>query len=316
MVTPVGLTRTLATTSDLYAVFSMKVSKQRRPIKFRNGFRFNLIWSQFRTLRDSYKLLKKYAVKQLDDDLFRMSGAGQVFTGSLVTITSICELLQKYQIEQLQDNLFKIWSDKVQLTGSDGILYSIFEIETGVYDCDCRGKVVLDVGGFQGESAVYFSSLGASKVIVYEPVPDHQNLIKMNLAANHVNAEVNMEGIGESDGTQTIHYTDTSLGFGVLDRGKHQLDIRIADVARVISESGADVAKLDCEGAEESLLKVPRETLRAIDVYMIEVHTPTIRQEIIEKFMESGFKLTKETKRDIFMSILYFKRTATVGVVD
>jgi FkbM family methyltransferase len=311
MVTLVGLTRTLVTTTDLYSVFSMKLSNQRRLIKFRNGFRFRLVWSQFRTLRDSYTLLKNYAVEQMGDDLFRMSGGGQTFRGSLVTITSICELLQKYQIEQLEDNLFRIKNDKVQLTGSDGILYSLFEIETGVYDCDCQGKVVLDVGGFEGESAVYFSSLGASKVIVYEPVPVHEELIKMNLSANHVNSEVHMEGVGDSEGVQMIYYTNTSLGFGVLDRGTHQLEIRIADVARVISESRADVAKFDCEGAEESLLKVPRETLRTIEVYAIEVHTPTIRQEIIQKFTDSGFNLTNEIKRDIFMSMLYFKRMAT-----
>jgi FkbM family methyltransferase len=308
MATLAGLTRTLATTTDLYAVFSMKRSRKRRLISFRNGFRFNLVWSQFRTLRDSYTVLKNYVLEQLGDDVFRMRDDGHVFMGSLVTIASIGELLQKYQVEQLGDNLFRIWNDKVQLTGTDGILYSMFEIETGVYDCDCRGKVVLDIGGFEGESAVYFASLGASKVIVYEPVPAHRKFIAENMAANHVNAEVHMEGIGASDGTQMINYTNTSLGFGVLDNGTQQLEIRIAGVSQVIGESGADIAKIDCEGAEESLVNVPSEVLRRIEFYMIEVHSPSIRRAIEGKFESSGFGLVKENVRDACISVLYFER--------
>lgn len=308
MVTLIGLTRTLAVTRDLHAVLSMKLAKQRKTITFRNGFRFRLIWSQFRVLRDSYPLVKNHAVKQLENDLFRMANGRQMFSGSLVTITTVCELFQKYVIEQLGDDFFRIRNDKVQLAGSAGMLYSVLELETGVYDCDCRGKTILDIGGFQGESAVFFSTIGASKIVIYEPVPDHYEAIRGNLSANHVNAEVHMEGVGDSDRTQTILYDKASLGFGILGKGNRELEIRIRDISKVIKESGADIAKFDCEGAEESLLNVPAETLRKIELYLIEVHTPTIRRDIIKKFKGSGFKLMKEKKRDVLISMLYLKR--------
>ena len=50
----------------------------------------------------------------------------------------------------------------------------IFECtEKKVYDCDYKDKIVLDVGAFCGETAVFFYLMGAKKVVIYEPVLDH-----------------------------------------------------------------------------------------------------------------------------------------------
>jgi len=312
MVTLVGLKRTLAVTRDLHVILAMKLSNKRRTITFKNGFKFRLIWSQFRTLRDSYHLMKNRAIEQLEDDRFKMTSDNLEYKGTLLTIATICELFEKYEVEQLGEDLFKLWNGRFTFTGTAGILYSVWELETGIYECDCLGKTVLDVGGFQGESAVFFSAMGAKKIIVYEPVPAHHEFIRQNLSANKVDAEVHMEGVAEKDGTQTVRFGETSLGFGVLDRGENELEIKIKDISKVIKESGANVAKFDCEGAEESLLSVPKEVLQSIDLYIVEVHTPAIRSAIIEKFTESGFKLTKEKPRDVFISVLYLERKAKI----
>ncbi len=313
MATLIGIKRTLAATRDFTSILLMRLKKQRRSITFRNGFRFRLTWPQFRTLRDSYVFVRNFAVEQLADDRFKMTHGIHVYVGSLITITTISELLQKYTVEQTQENLFRIRNEKFDFTGTSGILVSIWELESGIYNCDCSGKIVLDIGGFQGESAVFFSSLGASKVIVYEPVPSHLEFISKNLSANNVNAEFHIEGVGHSDGTMKIQYDEASLGFGVLDKGSNQLEIKIKDVSKVTKESGADVAKFDCEGAEESLVNVPEEILRMLELYMIEVHTPAIRNAIMEKFSRSGFDLVKEIKRDINISMLYLKRNHNLG---
>src|SRR3990170_925080 len=149
MVTLAGLMRTLLTTRSPFNVLPMKLSNKRKAITFRNGLTYQLTWSQFTMLRDHYSLMKKYALKQVEDDLFEM-----------------------------QDEGFK-------LVGSTSMLFVVEELNGGVYDCDCSGKVVLDVGGFQGESAVFFSKMGAKKVIIYEPVITHHKLIKKNVYSNH-----------------------------------------------------------------------------------------------------------------------------------
>lgn len=54
-----------------------------------------------------------------------------------------------------------------------------------------QGKVVLDVGGFLGETTVYFIKKGkASKVLVFEPVPEHTVYIKKNIELNNIGNKV------------------------------------------------------------------------------------------------------------------------------
>ena len=87
------------------------------------------------------------------------------------------------------------------------------------------------------------------------------------------------------------------------------MKIKIKDITKIISESGAEVAKIDCEGAEISLVNVPQEILRKIEYAMIEVHSLQIRHALIQKFRNSGFTLEKseeECKEPV--STVYFKR--------
>ena len=83
------------------------------------------------------------------------------------------DLVKKYNLKT-----FKITTDRYQLIGSQILIGTLNEIESGIYDCDCKGKVVLDIGGFEGESAVYLWILGASKVVIYEPVVEHRKLYR------------------------------------------------------------------------------------------------------------------------------------------
>lgn len=209
-------------------------------ITFRNGSTFRLSWLEYCGVRDAISL--------------------------------------GCRVEQVDDNLFRIKSGKLDLLGSSDMLSEFLGLQGGRCDCDCRDKIVLDVGGFQGESAVFFSSMGAKKVIIYEPVVAHHEFIRQNTFSNRVNAELHEEGVGNVDGTQTIHYETADSGFGVMSKGRRTMEIRIRNVAKVMEESQADIAKFDCEGAEESLVHVPSEVIGKIDFYIIEVHSAKIRK--------------------------------------
>jgi FkbM family methyltransferase len=261
-----GIVKTIRTTYNFWVDFSFQSSNEKKRIFFRNGTSFFLTWPEYWKIRD-------------------VISAG-------------------YGVSQLGDDLFQIQKVPVTLVGSSEMLKSISE-GSGFYDFDCVDKTVLDIGGFQGESAVIFSSMGAKKVIIYEPVPNHQETIKKNVLLNHVNAELHEEGIGNSDSFETINYTSTDLGFGHGSNGSNQLKIRLRNITRIIDESGADVAKFNCEGAEESLVCVPPEVLRKINIYIIMAHSPEISNAIIRKFNSSGFSLIRKNSA---RSFLYFKR--------
>jgi FkbM family methyltransferase len=307
------LTNTLKATKNPYNVLSLRLSQRRRPIIFRNGSKFRLTWQQFVILRDCYAAMQKYTVEQVSEDFFKIRNDKSEVSCASRMIPTICDLMQTYRIERVADDVFKIKNDKIELVGSFDMLNCVREQESGEYDCDCRDKIVLDVGGFQGESAVLLSRLGAKKVIIYEPVTAHHRYIEENVSLNHVNAEIHEKGIGEKDGPITIKCAETNAGFGLLSEGQQEVKIKIRNIAKVIEESGADVAKIDCEGAEECLSRVPSQTLQKIGLYMIEVHSPEVRRALFEKFKASGFTLMKETKKTPTVSVVCFKRQPRVS---
>ena len=69
---------------------------------------------------------------------------------------------------------------------------------------DYSGKIVLDIGGYFGETAVLFYYWGASKVVIYEPVEEHLKYIRKNIEANNLNAEIHNEGIGSDRSAMPI----------------------------------------------------------------------------------------------------------------
>lgn len=267
-----SLIKTLKTTRNFWDALTLIRSKGRKTIIFRDGSIFRLTWFEYWNIRDC--------------------------------ISTGCK------VEKVGEDLFRIRDEKLNILGSLPMLTSFSQQQLGIYACDCFNKVVLDIGGYQGETAVFFSRMGAKKVVIYEPVVSHHELIKRNMLLNGVTAELHEEGIGNVDGTQTIHYETTGIGFGTLSKGQYDMEIKVRNVASVLEESHADVAKLDCEGAEDSLVNVPSEVIRKIDLYIVEVHTDKTREAIIRKFNNSGFSLVNEIVVDkrACISVIQFKK--------
>jgi FkbM family methyltransferase len=308
-----------------------------KTIKFRNGVAVQVDYAQFVMLRDWFEHLRaqSFAVEKADEGYVIVSLKNPWFkfqTNSILTVKPFFEFLElltyqgwsfsqtgnnyrlnrgniEYTVEQLDTNLYRI-EGKVKILGPvETLMVYFFDCLAGLYDNDYQDKIVLDIGGFCGETAVYFSSMGAAKVIIYEPVLAHHNLIKQNMVANSVNAEIHEEGIGEKTCSKTIRYDSLNVAFGLTNSGQNETTIKLRNISETIIESKADIAKIDCEGAEISLTNISPDTLRKISFYFIETHTPEIQKAITKKYLESGFMMARqpaELSKDIAM--LYFKR--------
>jgi len=200
--------------------------------------------------------------------------------------------------------------DKIKLVGPADLVGVGNERLDRIYKCECKNKVVLDVGGFIGDTAVLFSTWGARKIIVYEPVIFYHEFIKMNLMLNGIDAELHEEGIADRDGYNVIRYNTLDCTFGLRSKGIREITIRVRDVASVIQESHAEIAKFDCEGAEKSLLGVNNEILRLIGTYLIEVHDSETKESLVVKFQDAGFVCTSNLLLDQAggISVVTFKR--------
>lgn len=333
------MVNTVKTTNNFWDALVLKISKDRKTIKFRNGVETQADYGQYALLRDWFADLRKkaFTVKKLNCGYLIRNGSNipefsfqtqsiltaKPFFDLLLTLTSngwsverigcqykVQKGTSKCIIEQISAELFSIKNGKVEIIGPRESLYvHLYESEAGLYQYDYAGTTVLDIGGFCGETAAYFSSEGATKVIVYEPVQAHQDIIKKNIQLNNCNVELHNMGIGEDDGALSVHYDSLGLGFGLSNSGQNQTTIKTRNVSEVILQSKADVAKIDCEGAETSLLKVSPEILGLIGFYFIETHSHEIEEAIVNKFYASGFMMAREPvklSKDIAMH--YFKK--------
>ena len=99
--------------------------------------------------------------------------------------------------------------------------FSIVQVIEGVYDgFDYNDSVVLDIGGFIGDTALFFIAKGAKKVIVYEPVPENADEIIRNAAINGLSGRVIVKpfAVTDTDGyIEVIKSKDYgTVGFSVL----------------------------------------------------------------------------------------------------
>jgi FkbM family methyltransferase len=297
MVTIKGLVRTLAVSPQ---PLNCLPYQNRKTVSLRNGWKFNITFPQFREIRDSYAAIKKFELKQLGDDLFEADYGSFKITDNLRMVCTYAEMMHRYELTKLGDNSFRMKGDNFTLEGSSLMLFIWRELISDAYKADYKNKTVLDIGGYQGETAVYYWISGAKKVVIYEPFLKNYELIRKNMQLNGVNAEVHNAGIGEKDGNIKLPV------FG--ENESKEESIAIKNITSVIEESGADMAKIDCEGAEASLTTVPDEILRKIPSYMLEIHSQQIEKDLIAKFTGAGFKVVKLRKMSSDISIALFER--------
>jgi FkbM family methyltransferase len=298
MVTLIGVLRTLITTRNPINCLPYKGKKR---IKFYNGLDLNLTFPQFRDVRDCYQSLKKYAVKQVGEDSFEVDFKFFTITADANTIRLIADLLVHFKVFRMDNNKFRIEGNGFKLEGNFEMLPIVRELFIYCeYKGDFRGKVVLDIGGFQGESAVYFWYVGAKKLIIYEPIREYCDQIRTNMKLNDIVSEIHQCGIAIEDANLLVDVFAS-------DQPKKEL-VAVKNVSEALAYSNADIAKIDCEGGEICLTSVPNEILRIIPFYMLELHGIEIQKNIIKKFKEAGFKIKKFSRLKDDVSIVGFKR--------
>lgn len=151
-----------------------------------------------------------------------------------------------------------------------GTLSELPAFEEMYHVFDFRGKRVLDVGGYCGETACLFRKWGASWVEVYEPYEELFKYVKINLVLNRVS------GIAHP-----------LIVDGGSDNLKDPRKLRSwEDLLRV---GEFDVAKVDCEGCEEGLTRVDDALLRRVPLWVIECHSASTFKKVAQKFHDAGF---------------------------
>jgi len=140
-------------------------------------------------------------------------------------------------------------------------------------------NVVIDVGAFVGDTAVYFAFKGARKVIAVEPHPDAYAEMLENIGLNRLESvivPVNA-GLASKPGMLCVADTDvrntTSVYHGIGDCRSSIPAMTLGELLDKFGLRGDIVLKMDCEGCERDVILNDYEHVSLFDELIFEYHS-------------------------------------------
>lgn len=235
-------------------------------------------------------------VRVESDELFRLI-RGLVLKGFRVGF------LEGEVVVETSFGLFKVGG------GDVGLLHVLLEDYDALYGCiDYGGKLVVDVGAYIGDTALFFLKRGARRVYAFEPVPLHFKYLLEHLRLNNAGGKVVPvpEGVWHRSGLLELPHDLSCTG---LDYGERDVVISVRHIddalGEVLSAEGCiDVVKMDCEGCEYSLLI--SEAASRVAQYVIEIHGSP--WTIIDLMMKKGYRLDKVIHVDRLVNVVYMSK--------
>jgi FkbM family methyltransferase len=178
----------------------------------------------------------------------------------------------------------------------------------GIYDrYDYKGGVVIDIGGYIGDSAVYFAKNGAREVYTYEPNPVNFGYLLKNIDLNGESDRTKAFELAVSRERRELKVPDMGGAGSVFSiHSVASYDVKNIDPLAILSERGpVTLLKVDCKGCELELFDVALNQISAKVKYIIADSGRLNSQErtsIINNLQKSGFSL--DSDRD---SLLYLR---------
>jgi len=157
-----------------------------------------------------------------------------------------------------------------------------------------KGKKVLDIGGYVGDTAIYFISQGALKVLVYEPFPYSFRVALLNIKQNQLEDRIEIKNCALG-GEDTFMIIDPEFVNNNETRAMSQergVKIPVVTLDTIVKQySIVDwCLKMNCEGCEyEVFQKATTDTLRRFnEIYM---HYHAEPDYLVNKLKSAGFRV-------------------------
>ena len=194
---------------------------------------------------------------------------------------------------------------EVTLPDDKAIWAGTFEPEFSqtLHDAVRRGDVCYDIGGYRGYMSGVFALAGASRVIVFEPLPD--NIARLNRLAQlnpQLPLQVEAMAVGATDGE--VHFKvmpDQSMGkladsrFQAERTASFEIPVRLTRLDTCVFERGLprpNLMKIDVEGAEADVLDGAARTLKECRPrILIEAHSELLADLCRQKLEPLGYQL-------------------------
>jgi len=200
------------------------------------------------------------------------------------------------------DPINKYWfKNNVKLKQIYDAIFYVFDY--GDYEpLDVKGKVVVDVGAYVGESAMYFVLKGARRVFAVEPHPDAYAEMLDNIKLNNMEKVIIPinAGLASRPGSICVENVDTSHTGGTYHRPGDCINaVPAMTLGELMDRFGVDpndaVLKMDCEGCEFDVILNDYEHIRLFRELVFEYHPRFVNKSLNDLLKVLG----KDYKCDI-----------------
>ena len=235
----------------------------------------------------------------------RIFGVSYTWGGIQVNSTILFRFLRKlvsrgYKVYGSKERLWvKTYFGEIGVDIQDyDLLNVLFEPLEEMYGCaDVDGGVVVNIGAYIGETALYFIHRGARRVYTFEPVEKFYRYLLRNISRNNLEDRIMPFNYCVWFRDTIIRANVDGTGTGLrMNYGRPCVELRVRSLEDILKmvyerEGAIDLVKMDCEGCEYSLLRLDEKSLRLPKQYIVEIHGAEL--PIMDTMTHNGFKAEK-----------------------
>ena len=171
---------------------------------------------------------------------------------------------------------------------------TVFQVfNDGDYEqLNAKGRVVIDVGAYIGDSAIYFALKGARKVIAIEPHPgayaEMLDNIKLNNMENVI-IPINA-GLASKPGKVCVENVNVNIANIIYHRPGDCLNVvPVVTLSELTSGFSVDpndaVLKMDCEGCEFDVVLNDYDHVKLFRELVLEYHSYVVNKSVDDLLM-------------------------------
>ncbi len=209
------------------------------------------------------------------------------------------------------------WGGEYSFHIVDVLFEIMYQDVYGIRSLPSRTRLALDIGSHVGIATVMVAkSIPGVVVLAFEPVGENYRLLVENIELNGIeNAIAFNFGFHSETGSARLAIDNRNPGAYHLeqngDAGVHVNLLAFDEVLKIIGDEQVDFIKMDCEGAEYTILgSMSQAESHRIQSISLEAHRTTIHEpsELVTLLRERGFKVSVRGRLDAPLAIIQARR--------